>query len=167
MIAFWAQSLDNESSNLIGVNGSLLSSAEEQMRQQVVSNIYQVVSEKTKVTSTTNVAFYRKESKFVIEAVPLERDVANRLSPIVIIGDFPVVNNFSDSWIDRVCTQIEIFVSESMNRTLSKSTLDSIKSWLTDEALLQKKKRWMLQGKIITLIISALLAILLGWLIQV
>jgi hypothetical protein len=165
MIAFWAQSLDNESPNSITLDGKALSPSEEKTRQEIISDIYNIASEKTKIKSLSDVTMYSKASKFVFEVIPLEKDVAERLSPIIVLGDFPDKTETLDVWVNNVCDQLSKFTSEVVGRTLSDTTLATFKEWLTSETLGSKKKQQQSQ-EAITLLILTLLPLIVGWVLQ-
>jgi hypothetical protein len=165
MIAFWAQSLDNESPNSMTLDGKALSPSEEEARQKIISDIYGIVSEKTKIKSLSDVTMYRKASKFVFEVIPLEKDVAERLSPIIVLGDFPDKNETLDVWVNNVCDQLLQFTSEVMGRTLSGTTLTTFRNWLTSETLGSKKKQEQTQ-EAVTLSMLILLPLIVGWFLQ-
>ncbi|NJN24021.1 MAG: hypothetical protein HC810_06005 [Acaryochloridaceae cyanobacterium RL_2_7] len=116
-LAFWAQSLDNQAPDVIFKDGQELS--DDELRQKLVSEIYEIPKSNIEVAPTdSSVTIRYSYPKFVIEAVPTEKDQANRLAPIVIYGVLP--DDFSEPWVKDVCNEIENFVSETLKRTLDK-----------------------------------------------
>jgi hypothetical protein len=166
MIAFLSQSLDNESPNVIAKDRRVLDISEQELRQKLVYEINSIVSEKTKVKDTNNVVFYRRKSKFVIEIIPVQRDVINRLSPVVAFGEFPENNEFSTPWVDDVCNQIEWFISEGVNRTLGSQTLPTIRNWLTEEIDAVKKNSLSRIPELMYLPIPVIMPPMLGLVLQ-
>lgn len=132
---FWAQSLDNQAPDVIFKNEEELS--DDKSRQKLVSEIYEFPKSDSEVVSADSAVTIRYSySKFVIEAIPTEKDELKRLAPIVIYGELP--NNFSQPWIDSVGSDIQKF-SDKLNRTLDPSALEAIKKGLSE--ILQPKKR--------------------------
>ena len=105
-LSFWAQSLDNQSPDVIFKDGEELS--DDELRQRLVSEIYEVPKSNIEVlTIDSSVSVRYSYPKFVIEAVPTEKDQVNRLAPIVIYGVLP--NDWSEIWSKDVCSEIEKF----------------------------------------------------------
>jgi hypothetical protein len=139
-LSFWAQSLDNQSPDIIFKDGEELS--DDKLRQKLVSEIYEIPKNNIEVLSANSAVTVRYSyPKFVIEAIPTEKDQVNRLAPIVIYGILP--DNLSEIWIKEVCTGIEDFVSNRLKRTLDNSALVAIHDWLSET--LEKKKKANLQ----------------------
>jgi hypothetical protein len=139
-LSFWAQSLDNQSPDIIFKDGEELS--DDKLRQKLVSEIYEIPKNNIEVLSADSAVTVRYSyPKFVIEAIPTEKDQVNRLAPIVIYGILP--DNLSEIWIKEVCTGIEDFVSSRLKRTLDNSALVAIHDWLSE--ILEKKKKAKLQ----------------------
>jgi hypothetical protein len=126
-LSFRAQSLDNIGDDTIIGDGELLDPSQEIERQQVVSRIYSVVSDKTQILSDSNITIYCKKSKFVIEAIPDKLDIRKRKAPIVIYGELP--KEWSQSWSSSIRFRIKNF-SEGINRPLNEKTLDAIEEGL-------------------------------------
>ena len=149
-LSFWAQSLDNQAPDVIFKDGGKLS--DDESRQKLVSEIYEFPKSDSEVVPADSAVTIRYSyPKFVIEAIPTEKDQANRLAPIVIYGVLP--DDFSELWVKNVCDEIENFVSETLKRTLDKRALEAIKDWL-DETL--KKKTENSQLNLLSLINSTL-----------
>lgn len=141
-LSFWAQSLDNQSPDMIFKDGQELSADDDELRQKLVSEIYKIPSSNIEVlTADSSVTVRYSYPKFVIEAIPAEKDQVNRLAPIVIYGVLP--NDGSESWSKDVRKEIETFVSNKLNRTLDSSALVAIENWLNK---ILKKKRMDLQS---------------------
>lgn len=133
-LSFWAQSLDNQAPDVIFKDGQEL--FDDELRQKLVSEIYDIPDSNTEVIpAESSVTVRYNYQKFVIEAIPAEKDQANRLAPIVIYGILP--DDFSEFWIKDVCNEIEIFVSERLKRTFDKSVSVAINDWL--HKILKKK----------------------------
>ena len=141
---FWAQSLDNQAPDVIFKNEEELS--DDESRQKLVSEIYEIPKSNIEVlTADPAVTFRYSYPKFVIEAIPTQKDQLKRLAPIVIYGVFP--DNFSEDgvedvrkdieWVEKVRKDIEIFVSHRLNRTLDDRALVAIKDKLSE--ILKKK----------------------------
>jgi hypothetical protein len=146
-LSFWAQSLDNQSPDIIFKDGEELS--DDNLRQELVSEIYKIPKNNIEILSTDSAVTARHSyPKFVIEAIPTEKDQVNRLAPIVIYGVLP--DNLSEIWIKEVCTGIEDFVSNRLKRTLDDSALVAIHDWLSET--LEKKKKASLQYNSLDLI---------------
>jgi hypothetical protein len=155
-LSFWAQSLDNQSPDVIFKDGEELS--DDELRQKLVSEIYDVSRRNIEVLpADSSVTVRYSYPKFVIEAIPTEKDQINRLAPIVIYGVLP--NGWSEIWIKDVCSEIESFVSSRLKRTLDGSALIAIQNWL-DEAL---KKKTALQSSPLN-IVRRFLVRLASWL---
>lgn len=150
-IYFWAQSLDNQSPDVIFKDGEELSNDE--LRQKLVSEIYEVPKSNIEVLNIDSSVTVRcSYPKFVIEAIPTEKDQVNRLAPIIIYGILP--DDWSEIWIKDVCSEIENFVSSRLNRTLDGSALVAIQNWLNEtlkkktnsqSTLLNKIKRFLVR----------------------
>lgn len=154
-LSFWAQSLDNKSPDVIFKDGEELS--DDELRQKLVSEIYEVPKSNINALTIDSSVRVRRYSypKFVIEAIPTEKDQVNRLAPVIIYGILP--NDWSETWIKDVCSEIENFVSSRLKRTLDSSALIAIQNWL-NETLKKKKTDVSLN------IIQRLLMRLTGWL---
>lgn len=151
-LSFWAQSLDNQSPDVIFKDGEELS--DDELRQKLVSEIYEVPKSNIKVLpAASSVTVRYSYPKFVIEAVPTEKDQVNRLAPIVIYGVLP--NDGSEIWIKDVCSEIESFISSKLKRTLDSSALIAIQNWL-DEAL---KKNTALQSSSLNVVKCVLIRV--------
>jgi len=159
---FWAQSLDNQAPDLILKDSEELS--DELLRQQVISEIYEVPGRKTTLPSTDSEITVRfSDPKFVVEALPTEKDQVNRSAPIVVYGELP--EELSNEWIESSCTKISEIVSHKLNRTLSKDAVTAIQEWFT-EVLEEKKKKVEVQKQTISLVTVFLAPLLIGWLLQ-
>lgn len=159
-LSFWAQSLDNQSPDILVKDGEELS--DDKLRQELVSEIYAVTTKKEISPPGSSVTVRYSDPKFVIEAIPTEKDEVNRIAPIVIYGELR--DDFSLEWIEEACDEIEKVVSDKIKRTLHHSTLEAIRNWLTQT--LEKKKKVDLQNQIISLFIGFIAPLLVGWLIQ-
>ncbi|QJB27872.1 hypothetical protein H4N54_17875 [Limnospira fusiformis KN01] len=159
---FWAQSLDNKAPDLIWEDSEELS--DQLLRQQVISEIYEVPGRKTTLPSATSEITVRfSDPKFVVEALPTEKDQANRSAPIVIYGELP--KELSNEWIESSCTKISDIVSDKLNRTLSKDAVTAIQGWFI-EILEAKKKKVEVQQQTISLVTVFFAPLLIGWLLQ-
>ena len=76
---FWVQSLDNQSPDLIFQGREKI--VNESIGQKIVSEIYQLAGEKIKLSSEVTVRL--KYPKFVIEAIPIEKDLASQADPML------------------------------------------------------------------------------------
>ncbi len=161
-LSFRAQSLDNTSDDKIVKDGKVLDASEEMERQKVVSRIYRVVSNKTEVLSEPNITIYRRESDFVVEAVPDKRDSIDRGAPIVIYGKLP--QEWSEDWGSHVRSQIKDF-AKNINRTLDDKALDAIEAGLED-AYKKKQRTESLKNLLMHLGIAVTMPLLLGWILQ-
>jgi hypothetical protein len=164
-LSFWAQSLDNKSPDIIFSDGKELH--DDASRQKLVSEIYAVPKNKAETLSLkSSVSIRYSDQKFVIEVIPTEKDQVNRLSPVVVYGQF--VDPFDEKewvgdeqWINNVCDEISIFVSDRIKRTLDDVTLESIRNVLKETL---KKKREDLQKQNLLFLITNFLTRLLTWL---
>ena len=155
-LSFWAQSLDNQSPDLIFKDGIELT--DDESRQNIVSEIYEVPKSNIDVLPTNSSITARYSyPKFVIEAIPAEKDQVNRLAPIVIYGVIP--SDWSDLWVKDVCDEIDNFVSSKLNRTLDNNSLTAIQNWL-DETL--KKKGDGFQNNLLKLVKNFLVQLMNG-----
>lgn len=134
-LSFWAQSLDNQSPDILVKYGEELSN--DKLRQELVSEINEVTTKKEISPSDSSVTIRYSDPKFVIEAIPTEKDQVNRIAPIVIYGELR--DDFSLEWIEEACDEIKKVVSDKIKRTLHNSTLEAIRNWLTET--LEKKRR--------------------------
>jgi hypothetical protein len=126
---FWAQSLDNQAPDVIFKNGKELS--DDESRQKLVSDIYEIPKSNIEILAADEgVTIRYSYSKFVIEAIPIEKDQVNRLAPIVIYGVLP--NDFSEDWPEEVCNEIKSFVSHTLNRNLDHKALVVIQDGLSE-----------------------------------
>lgn len=154
---FWAQSLDNQAPDLIFKDGEELS--DDESRQNLVSEIYAIPRSNSKVLSADSTVTIRySDPRFVIEAIPTEKDQANRLAPIVIYGSLPSVSKETDDGalkesVSEVCNEIKSFVSNTLKRTLDDSALLAIHDWLYETL---KKKTENSQLNLFSLIKSFL-----------
>ena len=159
---FWAQSLDNKAPDLIFRDNEQLTDNSE--RQQIVSKIYEVSGKKLEFSSPNSEVTIRfSDPKFVIETLPIEKDQANRLAPIVIYGELP--EEFSSNWIERSCSEIREVVAHKLNRTLNEDALTKIQEWFT-RVLEEKKKKVEIQTHGIVCISTSLALLLVGWILQ-
>lgn len=155
-LSFWAQSLDNQSPDVIFKDGEELS--DDELRQKLVSEIYEVPKSNIEVLpADSSVTVRYSYPKFVIEAVPTEKDQVNRLAPIVIYGVLP--SDWSETWSRDVCSEIESFVSGRLKRTLDSSALIVIQNWLNETL----KKKTDLQSSPLNVVKSFLIR-LASWL---
>ena len=129
---FWAQSLDNQSPDLIFKDREKIDN--QSTAQKIVSEIYALSGKRKELSSEVKVRF--NHSNFVIEAIPTEKDEKDRLAPIVIYGEFPK-ENFSE-WIEASCDSIREVVGDNLKRTLKENTLLKINEWF-DEVLKARK----------------------------
>lgn len=149
-LSFWAQSLDNQAPDVIFKDGEELS--DDESRQKLVSEIYEFPKSDSEVVPADSAVTIRYSyPKFVIEAIPTEKDQANRLAPIVIYG--VLSDDFSELWVKDVCNEIESFVSKTLKRTLDNRALVAIHNWLYETL---KKKTENSQLNLFSLIKSAL-----------
>lgn len=156
-LSFWAQSLDNQAPDIIFRDGEEL--LDDDARQKLVSEIYEIPKSNIKRFSTDSDFTVRcRYPKFVIEAIPTEKDQIDRLAPIVIYGVLP--NDWSEIWVQDVCNEIEDFVSSRLKRTLDRSTITAIQDWLNETL---KKKKVELERRS-TNLIQRFLIQLVGWL---
>jgi hypothetical protein len=133
---FWAQSLDNQAPDLIFKDSEEL--ADQLLRQEVVSKIYEVSGKKiTLPSSTSEVTVRLDKSKFAIEVVSTDKDQVGRSAPVVIYGNLP--KEFSSEWVENSSAKIRDIVANKLNRTLDENAATAIEEWFT-KAL--KKKRW-------------------------
>jgi len=138
---FWAQSLDNQAPDLIFKNEEELS--DDKLRQQLVSNIYEIPKSNIEVLPADAAVTIRYSyPKFVIEAIPTQKDTIYRLAPIVIYAVLP--DDFSEDGVKDVYNRIESVVSDKLNRTLDRSALKAIEKGLSkilqeQTKILQKK----------------------------
>lgn len=131
---FWAQSLDNQAPDVIFKNEEKLS--DDESRQKLVSEIYEIPKSNIEVlTADAAVTFRYSDPKFVIEAIPMEKDTLKRLAPIVIYGVLP--NDFSEDGVEGICKDIQKFVSNKLERNLDETALGAIKDKLSE---ISKKK---------------------------
>ncbi|MEG3844407.1 hypothetical protein [Microcoleus sp. herbarium14] len=139
---FWAQSLDNQAPDIIFKNQEVLS--DDESRQKLVSEIYEFPKSDSEVVSAHSAVTIRYSySKFVIEAIPIEKDTVKRLAPIVIYGELP--NKFPENWVESVHSDIQNFVSTKLERNLDESALIDIKKGLS-EILNNKNGRFAIQS---------------------
>ena len=166
-LSFWAQSLDNKSPDIIFRDGKELH--DDESRQKLVSEIYAVPKNKAETLSLKSLVNIRySNQRFVIEVIPTEKDQVNRLSPVVVYGQFIDPLNVADKewvgdeqWINDVCDEISIFVSDRIKRTLDDVTLETIRNVLKETL---KKKREDLQKHNLVFLITDFLTRLLKWL---
>lgn len=149
-LSFWAQSLDNQAPDVIFKDGEELS--DDESRQKLVSEIYEFPKNNSEVVlADSGVTIRYSYPKFVIEAIPTEKDQANRLAPIVIYGVLP--DDPSEFWVEEVCNEIESFISKTLKRTLDDSALEDIRDRLSETL---KKKTENSQLNLLSLIKSTL-----------
>jgi hypothetical protein len=159
---FWAQSLDNQTPDLIFKGGEELS--DDLPRQGVISEIYKVPGQKKQLlSSNSEVSIRFSEPKFVLEIIPIEKDQMNRLAPVVIYGELP--EDLSPDWVERSCTEIRDVVVHKLNRTLSRDAVPAIQKWFSS-FLEEKKKKDERQKLSISLLIVLLVPVMVGWLLQ-
>jgi len=161
-LSFFAQSLDNESRDIIIRKRKELS--DDESRRKLVLEIYEIPAKKREIPgSNSSVTVRYSDPKFVMEVIPIEKDESNRLAPIVIYGEFP--EEGSSDWVNNVCNEIQEVVSNQIKRTLQNGTLESIEKWLNEE-LEAKKKQVQLQINLISLSISLFVPLGVSLLIQ-
>jgi len=144
---FWAQSLDNESQDWVSKNAEELTDKVE--RRQVVGDINNVSGLKKEVSSELTIVI--EKSKFVIEAVPEEKDSGGRLAPIVIYGEIPRSfhdDNSVNDWIDETCNEINHVVNNKIERNFKNSVKNDIREGLKYVA--NNKKKEESQKKLLT-----------------
>jgi len=125
---FWAQSLDNQAPDVIFKNGKALS--DDESRQKLVSEIYEVPKSNIEVLPADAAVTIRYSyPKFVIEAIPIEKDHLDRLAPIIIYAELP--NKIPENWVESVHSDIQNLVSTKLERNLDESALIAIKKGLS------------------------------------
>jgi hypothetical protein len=158
---FWAQSLDNQSPDIILNNTQEI--LDDTKRQQVVSEIYDIPGKKVdSLTPNSGVKFRFSDPKFLIEAIPAEKDQLDRLAPILIYGE--LAEELSQDWIESICSEISEVVSNKLNRTLSINTIEAIREWFIE--VLEKKKKVEVGKYSLSLVIVFLLPLIVGWILQ-
>jgi hypothetical protein len=161
-LSFFAQSLDNESRDIIIQNREELYNDES--RRKLVFEISEVRGKKIEISLRgPSVTVRHSDPKFVMEVIPLEKDESNRLAPIVIYGKFP--EECPSDWVNNVCNEIQEVISNQIKRTLQNGTLESIEKWLNHE-LEEKKKRVQFQRNLISLSTSFFIPLAVSLLIQ-
>ncbi|MBD2483822.1 hypothetical protein [Planktothrix sp. FACHB-1365] len=166
---FWTQSTDNKAPDIIAIakDGQELKfepSENIKERQHAVSRIYKIAEEKNRVDSESKITLYRRDSDFVIEAVPVERDCINREAPIIISGKLP--EEWTEKWGEEVRSMTEKFASdEKVQRTFEDEILKTMEQALKDVS--QKKYREN-SGKDLLreLTVAVTIPLLLGVLLQ-
>jgi len=161
-LVFWAQSLDNKAPDLIFRNNEQLTNNSE--RKQIISEIYEFSGKKLEFPSPNSEVTIRfSDPKFVIETVPIEKDQANRLAPIVIYGELQ--EDFSSVWIEDSCSEIREVVAHKLNRTLNEDALTKIQEWF-NSVLEAKKNKVVIQTQVAFGSVASLALILIGWILQ-
>jgi hypothetical protein len=135
-LSFWVQSLDNKSPDIIIKGGTHL--CDDKSRQELISEIYRIPKNnktKIKLHPSPAITLYSSRQKFVIEAVPSEKDQSNRLAPIIIYGVLP--NVLPETWAKDVHVVIKAAVSDDLKRTLDDDAFNDIETLLNE-----LKKKW-------------------------
>jgi hypothetical protein len=138
---FWAQSLDNQAPDLIFKNEEELS--DDESRQKLVSEIYEIPKSNIEVLPADAAVTIRYSyPKFIIEAIPTQKDTINRFAPIVIYAVLP--DDFSEDGLKDVYNRIESVVSDKLKRTLDPRALKAIENGLSkilqEQTKILKKK---------------------------
>jgi len=143
----WAQSLDNQSSDVIvevkidncesldEVDNDDLSDED---RSAIVSDIYKISGKKQNLGQ--EVSIRSRGEEFVIEAIPDEKDEINRSAPVVIYGklDGESLTEDIDDLTKHISERIKKEVKSKLDRTLSQEAIETIKKGLKN--VLEKKK---------------------------
>ncbi|OZH52595.1 hypothetical protein AFK68_23365 [Hydrocoleum sp. CS-953] len=115
------QPLDNKKPDIIEINEQRLEHSvpsEQKKRQKFVSKISRVVQAgKKEQYSRSNIVIYHTNREFVVETIPKEKDVLNRIAPIISYGKFPDYEEEEIDWINQVVSDITRFAS-SINNSL-------------------------------------------------
>lgn len=90
---FWAQALDNSSSDHIEIHGESLASDDAIRRQETVSLVSRVVKVGESIFKSDGVQLTADNHHFVMEVPSVQRDRAGRTAPIVCYGDYRVATD--------------------------------------------------------------------------
>jgi len=85
---FWAQALDNASSDYFDVRGDELSSDDSVRRQEAVSLVSSVITSGTRIYEVSGILLTENDRHFVLEVPSVQLDRAGRTAPIICYGDY-------------------------------------------------------------------------------
>lgn len=157
---FWAQSLDNSSSDYIESEGRIISNDETEIRQNVVRRFSEISTRGKCVYEKGNVRIFILSPDFLIEVISANRDVVGRFTPIVCCGRLP--DSYDTKWAREVIIKFREFAQIS-GRNLTKAIEEEIFRSL-DQLLKKKIKRKLARwGIFVTLLIVGIVALV--WLI--
>lgn len=149
-IILWVQSLDNKAPDIIIENGDEIDPSNQRKRQEIVSSINSIASDKTKQKEFSDrevTIYYSYPSnscpKIVIKAITSELDNENRLTPIVNYIEFSDDSFINDKNLgDNILTNIEEIMNSKINRTFALKTKNKISDGLTEltKKIAEKKK---------------------------
>ncbi|MFB2895408.1 hypothetical protein ACE1CI_21095 [Aerosakkonemataceae cyanobacterium BLCC-F50] len=166
-LSFLAQSHDNISPDTLINNGEKLTSQAE--RQQLTSEIFKLISEKTKQLDKPSITIYYTSPKFVIKIIPSKnnKDELNRLAPVYIYGNLSEAASTLDPRIraKEICKEVAILIKkDNIDRELDEDTMKEIEKWLAQT--MEKKIRTTAQIRISVLIIIIVIPTIVGGILQ-
>ncbi|MGD1713184.1 hypothetical protein [Dapis sp. BLCC M172] len=142
------QPLDNKTPNIIEINKQCLDHSvpsDQEKRQKFMSKISRVVQAgKKEQNYLSNIVIYYTNREFLIKTIPKEKDVLNRIAPIISYGEFPEHELEEIDWVDKVVNDIERFASDNhltfnnKNDLLEKTKLSLTDVWKKKKETFQK-----------------------------
>lgn len=131
--SYWAQALDNASSDHILLYGEELSPDDPVRRQEAVKLVSAVVKQGVRLFDSGGLQLTADSQHFVVEIPSAQRDLAGRIAPIICYGEY------NDSVIEGLGAEVFAGLTEfglSIGRTLRPEY-----SNLTREAFAALKKK--------------------------
>ncbi|MBR8834385.1 MAG: hypothetical protein DSM106950_10210 [Stigonema ocellatum SAG 48.90 = DSM 106950] len=130
-LSFIAQSLDNKNDDLIFYNGEKVSNGSEQVRK-VFDSIALIMDGNKPFFQDTKLKLYLKfKEQIVIQIIPLDRDIAHRLSPIIIHGYLPADESANiNEWSFAIKKEVEDIIINKAERKIEPEILEQVQKQL-------------------------------------
>ncbi len=128
MLIHKAQPSKDPNFDIIEKNGEILEVWQQEYGQEILSNIADVRLDGEELIVSDKVIIYYTKKYFVIKTIPIDKDVANRLAPIITYGEFPNIQD--PEWSLTVSTDVERFTNR-IGRSLEQSVTKSINQGLS------------------------------------
>ena len=136
-LAYWAQHADNVSPDHYQWEGEGLPEGEPR-RNDVQSAVFSVTKEGRELSRDGGNRVVLNDDRFVIQSAGADRDVAGRITPLVVVGKIPA--HADEDWKDSVVKGAEDFLDrlDDLDRDTSDARMGAIGRAL--DALVEKKK---------------------------
>jgi hypothetical protein len=156
---FMAQSTDNKAPMFVAENGVVVPDGDPH-RQSIIDEISTILGQGSMKSVAPNISLHMHIGKIAIKVLPLKRDEANRLAPLV--AAFSVNDIAENQWTETASSEFKWF-GELVGRPLDATRLNGIEkaaSIAKKKTLGKRKNRRIILPACIA---GVLLIILLAW----